>query len=74
MFRYKLLLSITLLCIQKFNFLVIFIAIKNVLNFTSIRSKAAKFRATYKNDYFNVDGDVDLQMTGPVFRGSSVFV
>ena len=45
-----------------------------MLNFTSIRSKAAKFGMTYKNDYLNMDGDVDLHMTGLVFGGSGVFV
>jgi len=37
-------------------------------------SKAAKLKTNYKRDYLNVDADVDLQMTGPVFRGASVFM
>jgi len=37
-------------------------------------SKSAKLKAGYKREYLNVDADVDLQMTGPIFRGSSVFM
>ena len=40
----------------------------------SLRNKAAKLKTNYKRDYLNVDADVDLQMTGPVFRGASVFM
>lgn len=38
------------------------------------RNKAAKLKTSYKRDYVNVDADVDLQMTGPVFRGAGVFM
>ena len=38
------------------------------------RNKSAKLKAAYHRDYLNVDGDVDMQMTGPVFRCSTVFM
>ncbi|XP_064387443.1 voltage-dependent anion-selective channel protein 2-like [Halichondria panicea] len=36
-------------------------------------NKSAQFKTNYKRDYVNVDTDVDLQMTGPIFRGATVF-
>lgn len=35
--------------------------------------KSAKLKANYKREYVNVEGDVDLLMTGPTFKGSTVF-
>jgi hypothetical protein len=31
-------------------------------------------KAAYKTDYVNVEGDVDLLMTGPTFKGASVLM
>lgn len=44
------------------------------LSCVGFRSKAAKLKTSYKRDYLNIDADVDLQMTGPVFKGASVFM
>ena len=37
------------------------------------RNKSAQFKTNYKRDYVNIDTDVDLQMTGPIFKGAAVF-
>lgn len=37
-------------------------------------TKSAKLRAGYKADYINVEGDIDLLMTGPTFKGSTVLM
>ena len=34
--------------------------------------KTGKLKASYRGEYFNVEGDVDLQVTGPVVKASSV--
>lgn len=36
-------------------------------------NKSAQLKTNYKRDYVNVDADVDLQMTGPIFKGAAVF-
>lgn len=36
------------------------------------RHKTGKLKASYRGEYFNVEGDVDLQVTGPVVKASSV--
>lgn len=38
------------------------------------RTKSAKLKANYKADYVNVEGDVDLLMTGPTFKGALVLM
>ena len=38
------------------------------------RAKSARMKTAYKRDYVNMEGDVDLVMTGPVFKGSTVFM
>lgn len=37
-------------------------------------TKSAALKANYKTDYLNVEGDVDLLMTGPTFKGSTVLM
>ncbi len=36
--------------------------------------KSAKLKSSYRREYFSIDGDVDLQMTGPVLKASSVLM
>lgn len=36
--------------------------------------KSAKVKTKYSTEYFAIDGDADIQMTGPVFRGATVFL
>ena len=38
------------------------------------RQKSAKVKTKYSTEYFAIDGDADIQMTGPVFRGATVFL
>lgn len=38
------------------------------------RSKSAKVKACYKREYVNVEADMDLVLTGPMFKGSTVFM
>ena len=36
--------------------------------------KSAKLRSNYRREHLSLDGDVDLQMTGPIVKGSAVFM
>lgn len=36
--------------------------------------KSAKFCTKYSREYFSIDADADIQTTGPMFRGSAVFL
>lgn len=36
--------------------------------------KSAKLKSSYRREYLAVDGDVDLQMTGPVIKASAVLM
>ncbi len=38
------------------------------------RGKSARLRCGYKREYVNVEGDVDVLMTGPMLKGSTVFM
>jgi voltage-dependent anion channel protein 2 len=38
------------------------------------RFRQARLKAGYRHDYVSLDGDVDLQVNGPIFRGSAVFM
>ncbi|CAI8033035.1 Voltage-dependent anion-selective channel protein 1 [Geodia barretti] len=36
--------------------------------------RQARLKAGYRRDYVSLDGDVDLRVNGPIFRGSAVFM
>ena len=38
------------------------------------RFRQARLKAGYRRDYVSLDGDVDLRVNGPIFRGSAVFM
>ena len=38
------------------------------------RSKSGKLKTSYKRENVSLDADADLQMSGPVVRGSSVLM
>lgn len=46
----------------------------NSLFLPSSGTKSAKVKTNYKTDYVNVEGDVDLLVTGPTFKGAAVLM